>query len=564
MVWLIAIGLLISTLCTAQELSDIECIMKLSGATSADELDSYEMERLARYLDKPILINSSSLEQLSSSGILNNFQVAAILEYRRTHGDILSFGELSALDGFSQETVNVIRPFISLKGGSISKIDASRADVDIVVKGSYKTSFDYGIKFKLESPGRYSLGLSPYSAHLSYAFKKVPLRVVAGDFNARFGQGLILWNGMSMSGLASPTSYVRNQTGAKPSWSFTGSSSLTGVASEFSLGRVVVSGMFIMPDCRNGFKSLMPALNVSWYGKRCRAGVTHYSEFISGKLVADMKTSVDYSICVDGVDLVSEFAYDWVGSAVSGLTGVRYISGDMTVASMLRYYHPNFSPTWSGAARSLTKCSNECGVSVSGLFYRGRMGEYRKHTFSFSLDGAYLPVSKRDDVRSIQTKMTVEWKYMIAECFKIDLRCAERYRTWGLSLRSDLRIDLSYMSSLYAITARINILKYRQHSYLAYLEGCYTPSKSLCMYLKQGFFVVDKWDDRIYSYERDAPGNYNVPAFYGRGVWTSATASWKFARWGKLYVRAAFTSYPFMKEEKPGKAELKLQCVISI
>ena len=84
------------------------------------------------------------------------------------------------------------------------------------------------------------------------------------------------------------------------------------------------------------------------------------------------------------------------------------------------------------------------------------------------------------------------------------------------------------------------------------------------MYLKQGFFVVDKWDDRIYSYERDAPGNYNVPAFYGRGVWTSATASWKFARWGKLYVRAAFTSYPFMKEEKPGKAELKLQCVISI
>ena len=564
MVFLLAMGLLISAVSMAQELSEIESIMKLSGATSPDELDAYEMERLAGYLDKPILINSSSLEQLISSGLLTNFQIAVILEYRRTHGDILSFGELAALDGFSQEIVNVLRPFISLKGGSISRNDTSRADVDIVVKGSYKTAFDYGIKLKVESPGRFSLGLSPYSGHVSYTFKKIPLRVVGGDFNARFGQGLILWNGMSMSGLASPSSYVRNQTGVKPSWSFTGSSSMTGVASEVSFGRLMVCGMLILPDCRNGLKSIMPALNASWYGKRYRIGLTHYTELISDKMVSDMKTSVDCCMCIDGVDLFSELAYNWAGVAVSGLTGVRYISGDMTIASMLRYYHPNFSPTWSAAARSLTKCSNECGVSVSGLFYRGRVGDYRKHTFSFSLDGAYLPVPKKDDIRSIHAKMILEWKYMVAECFKIDLRCVERYRTWDLGLRSDFRMDLSYISSLYAITARFNFLKYRKQSFLAYLEGCYTPSKLFSVYLKQGIFIVDKWDDRIYSYERDAPGNYNVPVFYGRGLWTSVTASWKFIRWGKLYARAAFTSYPFMKEEKPGKAELKLQCVISI
>ena len=66
MVFLLAMGLLISAVSMAQELSEIESIMKLSGATSPDELDAYEMERLAGYLDKPILINSSSLEQLIS------------------------------------------------------------------------------------------------------------------------------------------------------------------------------------------------------------------------------------------------------------------------------------------------------------------------------------------------------------------------------------------------------------------------------------------------------------------------------------------------------------------
>jgi hypothetical protein len=81
------------------------------------------------------------------------------------------------------------------------------------------------------------------------------------------------------------------------------------------------------------------------------------------------------------------------------------------------------------------------------------------------------------------------------------------------------------------------------------------------LYLRQGAFIVDHWDDRIYAYERDAPGCFNSPAFYGRGVWTSFMASFKFSRWCKLYLRAGYTSYPFMKENKPGKAELRFQSV---
>ena len=107
---------------------------------------------------------------------------------------------------------------------------------------------------------------------------------------------------------------------------------------------------------------------------------------------------------------------------------------------------------------------------------------------------------------------------------------------------------------------RFNVLQCDGISWLTYLEGGAKTGK-FSAYLRQGFFVADDWDDRIYAYERDVPGAYNVPAFYGRGMWTSLMASWRPSEWCRLYLRAAMTTYPFMEEKKPGKAELRFQSV---
>ena len=92
------------------------------------------------------------------------------------------------------------------------------------------------------------------------------------------------------------------------------------------------------------------------------------------------------------------------------------------------------------------------------------------------------------------------------------------------------------------------------------METAWKPG-NLSLYVRQGVFCVDDWDDRIYVYERDAPGSFNVPAMYGRGLWGNVVLSLKVSRWMKIYFRAAYTSYVFMEKKKPGKAELKLQSV---
>ena len=582
--WL-AFFLLLKTMCLAQSFSDIEIITQFLGSGSPEELDSDEVERLSDFLVKPLLINHSTQSTLESGGFLSTFQAASVIEYRKLHGDIMSYNELASLDGFNQETVNRIRPFISLDAGNIASQRYYPTDVEIALKGGYKFSplssvFDgslnHGIKFKIEKTETFSISLSAsnsydalslkpdtYSGNIACSLRKVPLRFIIGDFNARFAQGLTLWNGMSMSGLASPMAYVRNQTGVKPTWSYTGASAFTGAAVESAFGRLRISGLIALPGCKTKLKSFLPAMNVSWYGKNMRCGLTHYSEINLDGLMEDMKTAVDLSICIRGVDVFSEVSADWRNIAASALAGIRMTSGDFVWASMLRYYSPDYNPSWSGAVKSLTKCTNEYGASISAQLSKGRLGDNRKHIAALSIDGVYLPVSKQENVKSVQVKTILSWKYMITQRLQLNLRWTERYRTWGMPLRSDIRLDVHYTSSRYVLSARLNFLQYRKQGYLSYIEGGFLPTKMFSAYLKQGVFIVEEWDDRIYSYERDAPGNYNVPAFYGRGLWTSATLAWRFARWGKLYARGSLTTYPFMKEEKPGKAELKLQCMLS-
>ena len=117
---------------------------------------------------------------------------------------------------------------------------------------------------------------------------------------------------------------------------------------------------------------------------------------------------------------------------------------------------------------------------------------------------------------------------------------------------------MTYDSGTFAATLRMNVVKCVDWSLLSYAETSLKNANG-ALFLRLGFFHADDWEDRIYAYERDAPGSFNVPAYYGRGVWTAITLRWRFFRWGKVYLRAAATSYALMKEEKPGKAELKLQ-----
>ena len=567
-----------SVLSHAQSVTDIDRILAFIGSTEPETLDEYEVERLSQYISHPLGLNVATPSVLRSSGLLTSYQVASLIDYRTHHGDVLSYHELASIDGFNETFVSLLSPFISLDGGSIRNGSSSKGLIrnDLALKGGIKMSNDglndsHGVKYRLRIGDGFSVAVSDkLSGHLEWSTVRGRFRIIAGDFNARFGQGLAMWNGMSMTGFSKTSSFYRSASGISSSWSFTGSSSNTGIAAECAVSRIRLSSFVAFPGIRNmsdGCYTVLPALNVGWYGRNVCFSMTHYVEVQPSSAQVhmyfkDMKTSADMAMCVRGVDVFSEVAYDWVNATAAALAGmVMPLNEDFRMALHLRCYPPSFSSTRSAAPRSVSKCSNEYGTSIC-FDYAPRTDRF---SGCLSLDAAYLPVSKEEDSESIQLKITADCALQLSEQFMLKLRVNERIRTWGHAFKTDVRSDIEWKSGCLNATCRLNMLKQVDYGFLGFLEGGYKGTKA-AVYLKQQFFIIDNWDDRIYSYERDAPGNFSVPAYYGRGTSTSLVTSWRFSRWGRAYLKAGVISYPFMPEEKkkPGKAELKLQFVFSL
>ena len=190
----------------------------------------------------------------------------------------------------------------------------------------------------------------------------------------------------------------------------------------------------------------------------------------------------------------------------------------------------------------------------------------KRHSFLASVEAIYHPSGKTlSEGSAVQLKGQSEWHWDLCRWLSSEVRLTERFRTWGTPYRTDARIDLMADVGLLKIASRFNMLMCRGVGLLGYVEAQYKDNAGLKAYLRQGIFRIDNWDDRIYVYERDAPGNFNVPAYYGRGIWTSGYLSWRFAQWGSIYARGSYVAYPMMGEKKkPGKAELKLQCVLHL
>ena len=560
MIFLISCLILTCYPISAQDNEDIKFIAKLL-TVDPEELEEDEVERLSALLKRPVLLNIASQDELNSCGIFTRFQVASLMDYRKRSGPCLSFMELSALNGFGEDFVTKIKPFVSLE--SLPDL-SGRNSQEFTERISWRYTpglgrYGYASRYKIKvgefitasvacnrSLDAGKVAPDAVCASAEVRFKKMPASLVIGDFNARFGQGLAMWTGSNFTSLNTPSSFMKRNFGATPTSSFTGNNVMTGLAGEYNFDRWSLTILAAMP----GIKSIkakpekvrfLPACNLTYGWKNGQTGLTHYLEFAglaSALYIPNMKTSFDYSMCVQGVDTFSEIMYDWVKQQISLIAGVVSPVGDGgSVAAMFRALDSEYALSASG---SLIKKSFTGSVASDVTLYTVRKDKTQN--------------------RRLQFKFHTQWQYNMTDCWQLNVRLTERIRSWGQMLRTDLRTDLTWKSEMYSLSYRFNVLQSKDQAWLTYLEGGVKREK-LSAYFRQGFFVVDNWDDRIYVYERDVPGAYNSPAFYGRGMWTSFIISLKTSQRCKLYFRTGITTYPFMEEEKPGKAELRFQSV---
>lgn len=221
-------------------------------------------ENLTYYINEPLNLNSATKEDLEKLQLLSDFQINSLLKYIKDYGQLLSIYELLNVNGFNQEYVRLILPFVTVKtiepfmsfdpkkaikygkhklflraqrviqeqqGYSYITDSALAANPNSRYVGdpmhyylrynfTYKNKVSWGITADKDPgeeffKGTQKRGFDFYSAHL-LAKDIGPFKtIVIGDYYAQFGQGLVIWSGFNYGKTSMVTNIRRRAQGLK-------------------------------------------------------------------------------------------------------------------------------------------------------------------------------------------------------------------------------------------------------------------------------------------------------------------------------------------------------------
>lgn len=514
----VAVWALLSLGANAQDASVLRAALYLSGASSIEEVDQDWVDRLEAI--SKVRINGNRLRP----GILTDYQIASLADYRATHGDILSWEELMLVDGFGREAVEALQPFLSLESRRLpGSTDQPRTRADALVRTTLK---QVGVKAKVFGENWRVGGAwrkPDWTAHAEADTRWG--RLVLGDFNVRYGEGLAQWSGFSMESLSTVDAFIRRSTGLAPVWSYTSSSVHRGVAYEYG-GRHWRASAW-------GTLGKHLGAHGEYLGRWGQAGAS--LAWTPEGIAASLETSLN----LKGADYRAELAYK--NRSVAGKASLRRKAGNLGKwALQLRVIPSKFSGKKNGEYGLAAGYSLQSGRWKALAGKTGFGSSVPLYKLSITLDGALLPVGGVDPRRlQIRGYLNADWQ--VSSAWSLALRLTERYRNYEPP-RTDLRADVRFAHGPWLSVLRGEAVRCKSWGLLTYLEGGY-KNDVLSSYLRFSAFRIPEWADRIYSYERDAPGTFSVPAYSGTGLSASLVAGYKLRVWRltfKANVRAAY------------------------
>lgn len=561
----------------------LEAIAIVLGAGSPEELDSADVERFSWMNAHPLDMNSASRRELAESGLFSDFQIVSLLDYISVSGAVLSRSELAYVDGFDAETAEALSFFVSFSeipetGGkwlSESRVSAGLSDgYGANLYLSRGKSFELALGGAggwnvrssgggTSSGGTSAQGLKAVTLSACSALARGRLRLYAGDFNLRFGQGLSAWNTMTVEDPSSASSLIRRPSGIKNSRSLSGKYASTGAGAEFEAGPLTFTAAVTVPNLKTVLLSsvnsarrktdvagLHGLFNCIWWHRSFSLGLT---VSVTGTPLPGMRPwdcradfSSDFRGCFGGFDLAAE---------VAGGYGVP-------LRAVVSAVSPKLAEHFRVGASLRCEASRHSAVLVSE--YSSRKGHSASACLRFR--HPVLPSAGQKNGSSVRgvdnLRADVRYGFARGERFSASLRMRGM---WNMGLPESsvyhFRGDLSAgYGGIWKSSASAAFSRGSKWGMAVFVEESCAVTGKLSAFLRAGIFSVDDWNGRIYVYEHDVYGRFNVPALYGRGVWVSFFSSWKFSRAAKISLRTSWRSFVFMppSARRPDKVEARL------
>lgn len=534
-----------------------KAIITLTGVTDVSEISEEEFERYSSLAAHPLKVNSCSVSALLGSGILSSYQIASLSDYRQKHGDILSLIQLQGIGGFAGETAYALSSFLDFSpGGGKKDGKASMDGMEAVAAGGFKINdgkatgqwkaradiefsggnYGFGAALGMKSPWSERLpgiGETGWNVHVNAG--KWLTEAVAGCFNARLGQGLLVWSGSVFNSYGSPSSLMKKPSGIVPYRGWSPSYALKGAAARMDFGR-----LGIMPFVSLG-GTMEYGGNISWnhrngeiganvlLSKESRGYSLDFQHTIRGTVLYG-EACVTRSLASAGVTTSSAVA------SAGALSPSAVAAGALSPSALLGATIPaglldlGVRVLWTGKEHNAT----------SALSY---MSQNRKHSLNLGATASY-----KKEKRTLAIKAQGQYSASLSERLEL---MAKATVSIGGKARYTLREELSWSGGNVSAGVRTDAAYCIGPAAMACADCEYKiPSGRTVwtIYGQAGAFLVNNWDDRIYVYMKDLPGNFSVPALYGRGWWANAYAKVAAARRLNICFRVMYTAYPWARE----------------
>jgi len=234
---------------------DLERFIERLFQIQADEIDYDDLyESLLQLYTNPLNINEATKEQLLSLYVLTPKQASEILSHIEENGEFISIYELQTINSLSLELINVLLPFITIKERDDNRPLLTRILAEpnkyLFLRSSRILQSERGFRegryvgdenlyygrFRVSKKGDFSLGLTFekdrgeqiifnddqrgfdfYSAHFMLENIGPVRKVIVGDFQAQYGQGLVYGAGFGVGkGSETITTVRRTTLGFRP------------------------------------------------------------------------------------------------------------------------------------------------------------------------------------------------------------------------------------------------------------------------------------------------------------------------------------------------------------
>ena len=544
-------------------LQDIYNFLSEDGEPPGEEI----MEELIEIAQNPINLNQTTANELSRLHFLSDEQIDAILLYQYLH-PFQDIYELQLIHCLKDYEIRDLMFFVYVGEANEQKNMYFRevfhyAKHEITLRTDARNIEDfegdpmYGkLRYRFNYQNRVmagvTIGRTPgatweninYGGFIELRDMGPMKRIVAGNYQAHFGYGLVIGSPFKRGKTAYIQSTATTDEGLKKFGSVGDSYNyFHGVGATAKVSSWAdVSAFYSLREGKEEWNHVV-GVNATGRWNRLKVGITAVenihqptpdhslkgSELVNTQAVMGVNARWNQGKVDIWGELATSQGNQW---GIGGIAGIRYTPiSDINLLAIYRYYSPYFDNIYANALCSWTRMRDEHGGYL-GLEYN-RLKNWQLLAFGDVWKSGFETMAQADFIPQKDYRMHTRFRVKRKDekdTYSLRWNMVYKFGQWKMKTQADGNL----VHTNNALTYGWSLLQDVEYRF---------SQVPIVLQLRAQAFDAQEWNNRVYIYENDVLYAYAIPFVYGLGGRFWLNARYKINDIFSFYLRVSETIY---------------------